>query len=436
VNPLRRAQVARLLQRQFYRLTPVTLPAHQRAAFDRLWGFVRVHSAYYRQRYPDPVRFEQIAPCSRREMMDHFNAINTAGLDRDTLVEFRIAGERKGRTEYFEGGYSVGLSSGTSGSRMLTVLSKAERDQYACLLWARKGIPSGIRPLRVLFAFRTHNPTFHEIGAFGVHLVYVDYTHPADELVALINDRRLNVLAGPPSLLLLIAREKQRIRQRIRAIVSYAEVLDEASKSRLERVFDAPVVQIYQGSEGFIGSTCRLGHLHLNEDVLLVEALGDPTLGPVKVLLTDLYRRTQPMIRYQLDDLLELDAAPCECGSSFRRILRIHGRADDVFVLRDAAGEPRYLFPDYVRRAINQASEYVLEYQAIQHRTDLIEIRILLGEGADRTAIQQAIVANLAWRVRKIGAILGEVRFTQTAPERHPQSLKLIRVARRFPWNW
>jgi putative adenylate-forming enzyme len=435
VNPLRRWQVTRRLQRQFYCLATVRLAAHQKAAFARLWDYVRVHSVYYRERYPDPVGFEQIVPCSRKEMMDHFNTINTAGLDRDTLVEFRIAGEKRGRTEYFEGGYSVGLSSGTSGSRLLTVLSKAERDQYSCLLWARKGVPPGIRPLRVLFAFRTHNPTFTEIGVFGVLMLYVDYTHPVDELVALINDKHLNVLAGPPSLLLLIAREKQRIRHAIRALVSYAEVLDEVSKRRLEQVFNAPVVQIYQGSEGFIGSTCRKGHLHINEDVLLVETLGDPTLGPVKVLLTDLYRRTQPMIRYQMDDLLELDATPCECGSSFRRILRIHGRADDVFVLLNASGEPRYLFPDYVRRAINQASDRVLEYQAIQHRTDLIEIRVLLSEGADRAAIQQTILANLAWRVEKIGAILGEVRFTPVAPERHPQSLKLIRVSRRFPWN-
>lgn len=412
------------------------LERHQLSAFSELWKYVREHSAFYHRRYPGAVTLEEILPCSREEYSENFNDINTAGLDRDELVRFRIAEERNGRTGYFRGGFSVGLSSGTTGSRLLTVLSKEERDLYSCLLWARNGLPPGIRPLRVLFALRTHNPTFTEIGIFGVRMVYVDYTRSPEDLVELINRKRLNILAGPPSLLLLIARHRGKIEPRIDALVSYAEVLDDAAKARLEAVFGAPVVQIYQGAEGFLGSTCRCGHLHLNEDVVLVEPLGDPASGPVQVLVTDLYRRTQPMIRYRMDDFLDLEESSCPCGSRFRRILRIHGRADDVFILLDRQGQPRYLFPDYVRRSINQASGDILEYQAIQHSPDLMEIRLSLKDGSDRLGIEGAIRKNLDWRAGQIGANLGEVRFNLEAPERNPRSLKWIRVNRRFPWNF
>ena len=412
------------------------LARHQRSAFSELWSFVRKNSAYYRRRYPEAVNLEEILPCSRGEFSENFNDINTAGLDRNELAEFRIREERKGRTGYFRGRYSVGLSSGTTGSRLLTVLSKEERDLYSCLLWARSGLPPGIRTPRVLFALRTHNPTFTEIGVFGVRMVYVDYTHPPEELAELINRKRLNILAGPPSLLLMLARHHDKIECAIDALVSYAEVLDDAAKARLERTFGAPVVQIYQGAEGFLGSTCRCGNLHLNEDVVHVEPLGDPAAGPVQVLVTDLYRRTQPMIRYRMDDFLELSDEPCPCGSAFRRIRRIHGRADDVFVLLDEKGRPRYLFPDYVRRSINQASDDILEYQAIQHSTDLIEIRLSLDEGSDRSRIERAILENLVWRAGQIGANLGTVGFSGDAPERNPNSLKWIRVNRRFPWNF
>ncbi len=436
MNPVRRWHVVRELRRRFYGLSREALVRHQQEAFSELWNYVRERSAFYRRLYPKVVPLEQIIPCSRGEMMESFNEINTDGLDRDELVDFRIAEERKGRTGYFRGRYSIGLSSGTTGGRLLTVLSKQERDLYTCLLWARNSLPPGIRPLRVLFALRTYNPTFTEIGIFGVRMVYVDYTHAPEELAALINLKRLNILAGPPSLLLLIARNRDRINHRIDALVSYAEVLDDDSKARLEEAFGAPVVQIYQGAEGFIGSTCKCGNLHLNEDVVLAEPLGDPETGPVRVLLTDLYRRTQPLIRYRMDDFLELEEDPCPCGSSFRRIRRIHGRVDDVFVLLDETGQPRYLFPDYIRRAINQASGNVLEYQAIQHSTDRMEIRISLKDGSDRPRIERAILDNLVWRVGQIGAKLGEVRFTLEAPERNPRSLKWIRVSRRFPWNF
>jgi phenylacetate-coenzyme A ligase PaaK-like adenylate-forming protein len=85
-----------------------------------------------------------------------------------------------------------------------------------------------------------------------------------------------------------------------------------------------------------------------------------------------------------------------------------------------------------VRRAINQASGQIIEYQALQYSPDEIEVRLLLEPGADRAAIQEKVLENLRWRVKKIGAVLGGVRFADKAPEPNPRSGKLIRVVRRF----
>jgi phenylacetate-coenzyme A ligase PaaK-like adenylate-forming protein len=113
-------------------------------------------------------------------------------------------------------------------------------------------------------------------------------------------------------------------------------------------------------------------------------------------------------------------------------IKTIHGRADDVFVLKGAAGETRYLFPDYVRRAINQASDAILEYQAIQRAFDTVEIRLVLEPGADRAAIERAVRENLLWRVETIKGQLGTIYFSDKLPERNPRSHKLIRVVKEF----
>ncbi len=273
-----------------------------------------------------------------------------------------------------------------------------------------------------------------EPRSFGVKLIYVDYTHPPEELAKLINQKKLNIIAGPPSLLAMIAPYRESIAPQIEALISYAEVLDGETRAYLERAFGAPVVQIYQGSEGFIASTCQKGKLHLNEDTILVEQddIGDTTGQAKKVIVTDLYRTTQPIIRYSLNDVLEIDPEQCECGSCFRVVKLIHGRADDIFLLKGAAGETRHLFPDYVRRAINQASDDILEYQAIQHTLDSIEIRLVLKPGVERTAIEKIVRHNLVWRINKVGQQPGQIYFNDKPPDRNPQSHKLIRVVRKF----
>jgi phenylacetate-CoA ligase len=172
----------------------------------------------------------------------------------------------------------------------------------------------------------------------------------------------------------------------------------------------------------------------LNEDVLFVETIdaGDVFGRAKQVIITDLYRQTQPFLRYGLNDVLEISNQPCECGSCFRVIKLIHGRCDDIFQLRAANGSLRNFFPDYVTRSINQASEDILEFQAIQYDLDHIEIRLELKPGANRVLVERCVLDNLAWWAGRVGGILGEVAFTNVPPERNPNSLKLIRVTRRF----
>jgi phenylacetate-coenzyme A ligase PaaK-like adenylate-forming protein len=96
-----------------------------------------------------------------------------------------------------------------------------------------------------------------EVTRFGVTMIHVDYTKAPEEMIRIIREKRLNILAGPPSLLAMLAQRREQIDHPVEALVSYAEVLEPHLKRELETAFAAPVVQIYQGAEGFIGSTCR-----------------------------------------------------------------------------------------------------------------------------------------------------------------------------------
>lgn len=436
IDRLARHLLARQTRRSFYTWDSERLRRHQQKRIKKILEHVSRHAPYYRNMRTQgwDGRFESLPYLSKSELITHFDEINTAGLMKADLVEFAIQQERAEQLGLYRGRYSIGLSSGTSGTRLPTILSPWERWQYGSLLFARSGIPEHIHQPRVLFSLRVNNPAFMEASFLGVNIVYIDYTHPIEKIVLLVNEKRLNVLAGPPSLLRMVARHCRDIDHPIEALISYAEVLDDKSREQLQKDFNAPLAQIYQGAEGFIASTCRAGNLHLNEDVVYIEAIdtGDTLSNAKRLIVTDLYRKTLPFLRYQLNDIIEIGADHCSCGSSFRIIQRIHGRADDIFYLRGENGEMRFLFPDYVTRSINQASESIVEFQAIQHNPDQIEIRLQLTQDADRQRIENEIRRNLAYWAQKVGGNLGELIFSEALPERNLNSLKLIRVVRKF----
>jgi hypothetical protein len=85
---------------------------------------------------------------------------------------------------------------------------------------------------------------------------------------------------------------------------------------------------------------CDLARTHLSDDLLLIEAI-DESRRPVppgersaKILLTNLYNTTLPLIRYEITDEVTILDERCPCGSAFRLIGDIQGRLDDTFVYR------------------------------------------------------------------------------------------------------
>ncbi len=138
------------------------------------------------------------------------------------------------------------------------------------------------------------------------------------------------------------------------------------------------------------------------------------------------------MIKYELNDLVEPGGTNCPCGSSFRIIRKIHGRTDDIFILKGKGGERKYLFPDYVRRAMITASDDIEDYQVLQHDTNTIEVRLVTSQGSNITGIRKKVLENLNMRARRVDGNLGHVTFSDEPPSRNPRSGKMIRVVRMF----
>nr|MBT2175989.1 CoF synthetase [Streptococcus mitis] len=91
--------------------------------------------------------------------------------------------------------------------------------------------------------------------------------------------------------------------------------------------FKQTVHQVYQCTEGFLATTCKQGTLHINEDLVHIEKeYLDQEKGIFVPIITDFMRKTQPIIRYRLNDILIEKKTPCSCGSPFLALERIDGR--------------------------------------------------------------------------------------------------------------
>jgi putative adenylate-forming enzyme len=131
-------------------------------------------------------------------------------------------------------------------------------------------------------------------------------------------------------------------------------VLDPLDRVRIERAFGVRVEQIYQATEGFLGATCGHGSLHLNEEHLIVEREWlDAERTRFVPVITDLYRSTQPIVRYRLNDVLVARREPCECGIAALALERVEGREDDLLWLAPAHGTRLVpMFADVLARAV------------------------------------------------------------------------------------
>ncbi|MDB9823376.1 hypothetical protein OAC89_06740, partial [Deltaproteobacteria bacterium] len=156
-----------------------------------------------------------------------------------------------------------------------------------------------------------------------------------------------DILSGYPSSLRLLGETLRRQDipfSKPRIILTVGETLLPTTRSFLEKIFEVKVLDRYGIEEmGYIAWECADGGgYHVAADSGIFEVLGDndQPVGPGEegdLILTSLYARAMPLIRYRLGDRVSMEPDPCPCGCSFPRIRRIVGRADDL--LRLPSGE-------------------------------------------------------------------------------------------------
>ena len=433
----RRSSIAHaLLARSFLRsrLQPQTL--RSRAALETFQArHVLAHLDWARARSRDLAKrfagrptsaWRSLAPTDKAAMMASWDDVVTVPVRRDEAMEIALRAERERDFSPTLRGYTVGLSSGTSGNRGLFVASPEERAEWAGAAIARV-LPDwlpGLRAHRVAFFLRANSNLYESVGSRRIAFRFFDLADDFSAHLTGLSAQRPTVLLAPPSMLRLLAEATLRgdLALAPTVVVSVAEVLDPVDEGLIRRAFGRVVRQVYQATEGFLGSSCEYGTVHLAEDVAVFERelVAGSAEGAFQPIVTDFRRRSQPIVRYRLDDVLVPRRSPCPCGRVTTALDRIEGRADDLFLL-GAARAP--LFPDFVRRAVMLADARIDDYRVRQLAPDALTLWVAPDDAYP--AAHGALVALCRARGATVSVTRGE------APLREPLR-KLRRVERAF----
>lgn len=429
-------------KRRFKKLNKERLKEYQINNARRVVKFAIKNAPFFKKHYNNCDKNDvwNLPTTNKNTMMENLSNYNTMGFDKQEMLNFCLEVEQTKNYNIRFKGYNLAMSSGTSGNKGIVITSPAEEKYLQAALFARFPFPRIIR-LKWAFMLRITTPAFN-VSKFGQKLTYISLSKPIEAIRSELEHMNPNILSAPPSMLQIIASEikESRLHIKPKRIISYAEVLSDDVKKNLEEIFDLKIFQIYQSSEGPIGMPCKYGNLHINEDLVYIQALnsdGDnvsPGNPCTKMIITDLHKKSQPIIRFELNDIITISSDPCRCGSSFRIIERIGGRADDMFwAIRKESSLSQYIFPDYIRRAIISSSDEIKEYQAVQKDESHVLVRILtISKEAIREIISKKIEENIKNLFASYNCVQPNVKVIFEKPIFNPNSSKLIRIHRDF----
>ena len=173
---------------------------------------------------------------------------------------------------------------------------------------------------------------------------------------------------------------------RLKTLVIGAEPHTEEQRKRIEdllgvKAFNSFGLSEMSGPGVAFECECQNG-LHLWEDAFYLEIVDPDTFEPVpdgeigELVLTTLDRQAMPILRYRTRDLTRIIPGDCPCGRTHRRIDRVKGRTDDMFIIKGCN-----IFPMQIEKILLQTQEvgynYLITLNTIENSDEmLIEVEL------------------------------------------------------------
>ncbi|MDY7016636.1 MAG: hypothetical protein SVK44_00175 [Nitrospirota bacterium] len=427
----------------------------------RLVRYTMQHSPFYAKLYkginPDTFRLQDLPPINKQTLMENFDDIITEPGLKLRDIETWIS-EEKPLDVTLNNRYKVFKTSGSSGKAAIIVYDIKEIWKSTAYEIAR-GMGGNIffdlprvfsrglirRPLgvAVIAVIGPHHGTasgmFSLIPSFFLPSKGFSVNSSDEKIVEELNRFDPFTIVAYPTKLEMLAHAQLEGKLDIhpKYIKTISEVLTPSAKALIEKAFGVGVRDTYAASEAAVmaGECQQSNGLHIHEDVCLVEPV-DKDGNPVqegelshKVYVTNLLKYTQPLIRYELEDVLSVTNEPCPCGMQTPRIEAVYGRNFDMLWVKMADGSFRHLHPQGVDAHITLVKG-VKNYQVIQEDFNRLKVYILLDPDANEKKTLGEVKKSLLHTLKETGvesAVLLDIMSVSDIL-RDPVSQKIRRI--------
>ena len=136
--------------------------------------------------------------------------------------------------------------------------------------------------------------------------------------------------------------------------------------------------------------------LHIWEDHFIVETI-NPDTGEVlapgeegELVFTTLTKTGLPILRYRTRDISKIDNSKCTCGRTHARMLRVHGRSDDMLIIRGVN-----IFPSQIEYAVMCFSELASQYLIVVDRPGALDTFVVKVELSEKAAADNKLDKNV-----------------------------------------
>lgn len=219
----------------------------------------------------------------------------------------------------------------------------------------------------------TSFPFLPSLGLFRkMHLSVFD---DDEKNLSALRKARADIAGWYPSVISILAKLNNESGKpmRLKSVFCGGELLRESQRKIIKDSFSCPVFSQY-GCEEFstIAWECPEEHsLHVNAGSSFVEIVDDKgkpkKSGTGEIVVTGLYNKAMPLIRYNVGD--RASWGTCSCGRGLPVLKSVEGRADDFIVL--PSGKLRSSFS----LEVDDLAQGMRAYQIVQEKEDLFVFR-------------------------------------------------------------
>jgi phenylacetate-CoA ligase len=429
------------------RHTRETMRQHQHWSLQELLRHVWKHSPFYRDYYGSHgIQEKDLAQLtvadlpflSKQSLMDNFDtAVTHPGLQKRELEQW--VHDNPDPLQNFRGDFIVINSSGSSGYVGTFVYNQKAWRVVSSVMAGRLPVPENypLGKTRAAFYLATHGHFGGVSGAVRVpkaiyETLILSLLDSRERVVEQLNRFQPHRLHGYSSSISMLAESAVRGELRIhpRSIFVGGDKLTAGMEESIRQAWRAPIYCLYSAAEAkyLAFKETDQDEMTVMDDLAIMEVLNEgnrpvPPGGEGRVVLTNLYNYTLPILRYELGDYVVLGTA--QHDSPYTTIRDIKGRVNDALPVMLRDGKDDTIHPIILAMFYVPGLERV---QFISERPDHIRIDYTARHDID-SAVRQQFHRILIMK-GALQTTFAVRRVQQIASDTHTGKLRLVRTER------